>query len=102
MLFLVAESANTSGGQVVGRISSKPRLLPRDKLLRLPIAARDVGAKLLVRTDSGNVVVNATQSLTANSSAGISAISQGKDRQCVALAMHLSHHAQVLFIFFPW
>jgi len=79
VLLLIAESANASGGQAVDRILLKPRLLPRDKLLRLPIAARDVGAELL--TNSGNVIANATQSLAPNSSAGISVISQGKDRQ---------------------
>lgn len=85
VLLFIAESANADGGQVVDRILMKPRLLPRDKLLRLPIAARDVGTEFL--TNSGNGIANATQSLAPNSSAGISVISQGKDRQYVTLVM---------------
>jgi len=96
VLLLITESAKASGGQTVDRVLLKPRLLPRDKLLRLPIAARDVGAELL--TNSGNGTANATQ-LAPNLSAGISVISQGKDRQYVLLAMYLGHHAQVLIFF---
>lgn len=94
VLLFIAESANADGGQVVDRILMKPRLLPRDKLLRLPIAARDVGTEFL--TNSGNGIANATQSLAPNSSAGISVISQGKDRQYVTLVMRPGHYVLML------
>ena len=94
VLLFIAESANADGGQVVDKILMKPRLLPRDKLLRLPIAARDVVAEFL--TNSGNGIANVTQSLAPNSSAGISVISQGKDRQYVMLAMCPGHYALML------
>lgn len=78
VLLLVAESTNASEGQAADK-RLKPRLLPRDKLLRLPIVARGVGAELL--TNSGNGTANGIQSFGVNSSAGISVISQGKGRQ---------------------
>ncbi|KAF5359403.1 hypothetical protein D9756_003391 [Leucocoprinus leucothites] len=77
LLLFVARSANA--GEESSNAELRPRFLPRDQLLRLPIVARDAGAGH--PASSGNGTVNGTQPHAVKSSAGWSAVSGGHDRQ---------------------
>ncbi|KAJ3573645.1 hypothetical protein NP233_g2310 [Leucocoprinus birnbaumii] len=58
----------------------RPRSLPREKLLSLPIIGRDVGAGHPT-SGGGNGTANSTQIHAVNSTAGWSALSESRDRQ---------------------
>ncbi|KAF9450359.1 acid protease [Macrolepiota fuliginosa MF-IS2] len=78
LVALVLAGNVSAGLQGAAGPTLRPRFLPRDQLVSLPIVARGVVA---ATPPNGNTTVNATNPNVSKSSAGWSPLPQSKDRQ---------------------